>query len=393
MFVKAVFDRTKTLEKQGYGRVDLLVMLSQGNKKYILLRKCTAIEWRQYSKSVELKKEIEMYNSICLSMFNLHEEMTVANFNKHIGFESNRKEETKKKEQILSPTGFIDYMAAAVKKEKLKPATITRKNVTMEAMRAFGRLSKFSDITLNNIRAWDEWLRTEDIRTDKEKQVKGSKPKYRSDVTVNNYHKILKRYTHYAFLDHFINDDPYEKFTYPKGKYKERRPLTEEELVRVRDLDLPEKEARVRDLFIFCAYTGLAYIDSQMFDFKTMTEKHDGVFYIDGNRIKTGTYFYSPILPPALEVLKRYNYQLPRISNQKANDYLHLIQSRLGITKPMTTHVARHSFATLVLSHDVPVEKLARMMGHKNIHTTQTYAKILKSTIEKHTNTLITSLM
>jgi site-specific recombinase XerD len=94
-----------------------------------------------------------------------------------------------------------------------------------------------------------------------------------------------------------------------------------------------------------------------------------------------------------MEVLQRYNFQLPKLSNQKANDYLHLIESRLGINKSMTFHVARHSFATLSLSHDVPIEKVARMLGHTDIKTTQIYAKILKTTVEKHAFNLSNAIL
>jgi site-specific recombinase XerD len=119
-----------------------------------------------------------------------------------------------------------------------------------------------------------------------------------------------------------------------------------------------------------------------------MTEKKNDFTYIDGKRVKNGCNYYTPILPPAMEVLVKYNYQLPKISNQKANDYLHLIESRAGIHKPITMHVARHSFATLAIANGVPVENVSRMVGHTNIKTTQIYAHILKSTIEMQAESL-----
>ena len=105
---------------------------------------------------------------------------------------------------------------------------------------------------------------------------------------------------------------------------------------------MPEKETKARDLFIFAAYTGLAYCDVMDFNFRIMTEQSGDMYFIDGSRLKTGTNFFTLILPPAMEVLQRYNYQLPKISNQKANDYLHIIESRLGINKSMTFHCSRH---------------------------------------------------
>lgn len=175
--------------------------------------------------------------------------------------------------------------------------------------------------------------------------------------------------------------------------YKDRRPLTEDELIQIRELNnLSGREERARDLFIFCAYTGLAYIDSQMFEYDTMTETLQDGIYIVGQRVKTGSSFYTPILPPAMKVLEKYGYQLPHISNQKANDYLHLIESRVKLNKPLTMHVARHSFATLALSYDVPIENVGKMLGHTKIRTTQIYAKILKSTIERHTIALASKI-
>ena len=117
------------------------------------------------------------------------------------------------------------------------------------------------------------------------------------------------------------------------------------------------------------------------------------MYYIDGSRIKTDTKFFTPILAPAMKVLEKYDYQLPKISNQKANDYLHVIQMELHISQKLTFHVARHSFATMALAHDVPIENVARMLGHQDIKTTQIYAKVLRSTIERHATALQQSII
>ena len=119
-----------------------------------------------------------------------------------------------------------------------------------------------------------------------------------------------------------------------------------------------------------------------------MTEKINENYYIDGKRVKTGHTFFTPLLPPAMEVLKKYNYEVPKLSNQKANEYLYDIKNILKLNKPLTMHVARHSFATLLLANDVPMENVSRMLGHTNIKTTQIYAHILKSTIDRHTTAL-----
>lgn len=93
-----------------------------------------------------------------------------------------------------------------------------------------------------------------------------------------------------------------------------------------------------------------------------------------------------------MSVLEKYNFKLPKLLNQKLNDYLHVIEARANISKKMTSHVARHSFTTMILAHDVPIDKLAKMMGHADIKTTQIYAKVMKDSIEKHTQALIASM-
>ena len=124
-----------------------------------------------------------------------------------------------------------------------------------------------------------------------------------------------------------------------------------------------------------------------------MTEKLGDTYYIDGSRLKTGNKFFTPILAPAMEILKKYNYKLHIMSNQKVNDYLHILQDRIETNKSMTFHVARHTFATLCLSHEIPIENVARMLGHTDIKTTQIYAKVLKSTIAKQSARLAASIL
>ncbi len=377
--VSVVFDRRKRIDVTGEGRVEILIYLNRTERKYIGVKNCTLPAWKKFQKSIELKMEMQMYQKILDSMISKGEDLTLTNLNSHLGIESAKSEEAEKKKMLLSPTGFIDYMREHVSKENLAGKSLARKRVTMSAMERFGRLLSFSDLTDKNVKAFDDFLREEAPR---------------SQPTIHAYHKVIKMYTRLAHQLGYIETDPYDSplCHFERGKYKERKPLTEEELLEIRSAKLPQKEGRVRDLFVFCAYTGLSYIDSQVFDFETMTQELNGFTYIDGERVKTGNAFFTPILPPAMDVLKKYKYQLPHITNQKANDYLHLIEDRLKINKPLTTHVARHSFATLCLSYDIPIENVARMMGHSNIRTTQVYARILKKTIERHTEALIAKI-
>lgn len=368
-YVSVVYDRKKRVEKKGLGKVELQIRLTRTCRKYIVIDECTPKEWKTLQKSKEILSQKLRYEQIVSSMDCLGEEMTLENLNKHLGIET--KPKVVKSEEVPNQLNesFLDFMRDEILKDKTRETTKRQKFVALDALTRWGKLKKFADLTPAKLKAFDEWLRKDGTRT---------------DVAVFNYHKRIKPYTRLAYEKGIIEKEPYSMCHFPRGKSKERRPLTEQELLRLREAELPDKEARVRDLFIFAAYTGLAFCDVMEFNFKTMTEQSGEMYYIDGSRLKTGTNFFTPILPPAMEVLRRYNFKLPQISNQKANDYLHLIECRLGINKNITFHLARHSFATLSLSHDVPIEKVARMLGHTDIKTTQIYAKILKSTIERH---------
>lgn len=335
--VTVVFDRLKQVNEKGVGKVEIVVRLSRTAKKNIQIATMTEREWAKEKDKPYITAEIARYQKIVDAMETLGEEMSVVNFNAHIGIEGNDsrwKGEKKKKEEKEGNITFLDFMRDNIATAKIRETTRKQKIVTLNALIEFGKIQTFADLTVQNLRAFDKWLHADGTR---------------SDVCVNNYHKNLKLQTRKAYQEGLIEKDPYELITFPRGKCKERRPLTETELKKMREITLPQREAKVRDLFIFAAYTGLAFCDTQDFDFFTMTEQIGDLYYIDGSRLKTGTNFFTPILPPAMEVLKRHDFKLPKISNQKANDSLHMIEIRLGLNKPVTFHVASHNISSFLL--------------------------------------------
>ena len=366
--VTVIFDRQGNVAKKGRGKVEIRVYLAANVRKYIVVGETTKNGWKSFQKSPELLEQVERYEQIVKAMKLLGEDMTIENFNVHVDGENVKKT----KENPLNRI-FTDFIREELKREKLREGTKRHKDHVIETLEAFGKIKTLADLTPANIRAFDRWLHDTGERT---------------DVTVWGYHKRVKKYTRILKLNEIIPQDPYELCKFSRGHSKERTPLSEEELIALRNVKLIDKLDRVRDLFIFAAYTGLAYVDVQSFDFDKMTQKIGKIYYIDGTRIKTGTPFYTPILKPAMDVLNKYNFKLPRITNQKANEYLHVIEAILGTQKSLTFHLARHSFATLALAHDVPIENVARMLGHTDIKTTQIYCKILKTTIERHSLSL-----
>lgn len=382
-FVSVVFDRRNQVEKLGYGKVDVCVYLRREERKFITLRDCTPIEWKKYQQSKELRMELAVYQNIAENMQKCGEEMTVENLNRHLGI-TPKKENTKQQERrqrMSSPRGFLDFIEEEMAKENLQEGTLKRRRVVVSALERYDNLNRFADVTPENVKGFDEFLRDED--------------RSRTEVALNNYHKVVRKYSRLAYQLDYIPKNPYESplCKFKRGECKERKPLTEDELLKVYKLKgLTGGEEHARDLFIFSAFTGLAYADNQNFNFEEMTVKLGKTYYIDGERLKNGHSFFTPILPPAMAILKKYDFELPKMTNQKMNQFLHLVEARAELRKPMTSHVARHSFATMVLNQDIPIEDLAKMMGHTNITTTRIYAKIQTKTIERHAQNMAASM-
>ena len=150
-----------------------------------------------------------------------------------------------------------------------------------------------------------------------------------------------------------------------------------------------QRHIQVRDIFVFSCYTGLAYIDVQKLKRSEIQIGDDGKEWIFTSRTKTETPSHIPILAEAKEILDRYQdhpvceikgLALPVYTNQRMNSYLKEIADHCGITKNLTFHLARHTFATTVtLSNGVPIETVSKMLGHNSLKTTQHYAKVLDS--------------
>lgn len=188
--------------------------------------------------------------------------------------------------------------------------------------------------------------------------------------------KRLKRIIQIALDEGYIKVNPW-KF---KGTETptNKRPLSNEEIERIKSANLfVDRLNKVRDLFLFQCYTGLAYAD--MKNLKESDIHNDMIIiYRQKTNIKTTV----PLLPFAKEILEKYNYKLPIISNQRMNSYLKDIQAVTRITSSITSHIARHTFASLLINNNVPLPVISRCLGHSNSRITEkTYAKLSDNTI------------
>jgi len=200
----------------------------------------------------------------------------------------------------------------------------------------------------------------------------------------------LKKIVNYAIKLGHINTNPMATYTLefePVNKVA----LTLPEIEKLRMLDLKRLTLeQVRDVFLMQCYTGLSYADIKLLAQKHLSRAENGTYWIHMERQKTKVSFAIPLLPHALAILKKYAPEiksdrplLPVLSNQKMNDNLKVVQELAGISKNLTTHLARHSFATsIALSNGVPIETVSRLLGHTKLSTTQVYAKVLESKIE-----------
>lgn len=206
--------------------------------------------------------------------------------------------------------------------------------------------------------------------------------------TAHKIIKIVKKIMNLAVALDWIPSSPINQF---KCSYKnpERVILTESELEVLKRKKLHiARLNEVRDIFIFQCYTGFAYTDLYNFKRDDVQIGIDGEFWLSTFRQKTGTKENVPLLPIALEIIEKYrdhsecvkhNKLLPVNSNYRYNAYLKEIADICGINKKITTHIARHTFATTVtLSNGVPIETVSKMLGHTRLATTQIYAKVLE---------------
>jgi site-specific recombinase XerD len=205
--------------------------------------------------------------------------------------------------------------------------------------------------------------------------------------TSMKYLSNFKKIVNICLKNGWLQRNPFFGFKMTKREI-ERPYLTIEELNRIASKTfIAPRINQVRDIFLFCCYTGLAYADVKKLSRAEISVGIDGDKWIFTHRQKTESATRLPLLPPAQEILERYAEHpqcinegrlLPVLSNQKMNGYLKEIADMCGITKKMTTHTARHTFATTVtLTNGVPIETVSKMLGHKNLKTTQHYAKIL----------------
>ena len=298
----------------------------------------------------------------------------------------------------------------------------------LERLKSFGRLKSWSDLTVDNIYAWDAWLHgLINVNAKQPSSDNAGEPHCTiSEKAVYNYHKCLKAMLNRAKDCGIIDISPYDRLKgrFKKGEDDNMEYLTEEQMRKILT-NHPERGTALeaaRDLFVFQMLTGMAFSDAQEFDIAQyrevtcsgsrdtiagqLTKEGDGEGSRDciagqwtkegdkssesrrkqwvyvGERKKTGVAYVSVLLPPVVDVLERHGWRVPKMSNQKYNYTLKTLGAAIGIPR-LHSHLARHTFATYMLSRGVKVQNVMRMMGHRRIEQTLKYAKILTKDVQE----------
>ena len=220
--------------------------------------------------------------------------------------------------------------------------------------------------------------------------------------TVMKHIERLRKVVNLAIKNDWLDRDPFQKF-HPVFTKSTREFLSAEELAAIE-----QKEFRIlrlqhaKDMFVFSCYTGLAYIDVYELTPKNLSLGIDGGYWINTTRHKTDIPVRVPLLPPAMAIIEKYKNNprvlesgrlLPVYANQLLNNYLKEIADFCGIDKPLTFHIARHTFATTVtLTNGVPIETVSKLLGHTSIKTTQIYAKVIEQKVSDDMRTLCLKL-
>ncbi|MBR8534443.1 site-specific integrase [Carboxylicivirga sediminis] len=189
----------------------------------------------------------------------------------------------------------------------------------------------------------------------------------------------------YAFNRRYIDRNYAQEYKIPYKEDSQVIYLEEWELNKIIKHEFCDTLQRSADMFVVQCYTGLAYVDLKKLSATHLVRDDNGSMWINITRSKVKTAeCVIPVVKKVLEILRKYEFKLPVLSNQKYNEALKKIAVEVGIRKRLTTHVGRKTYGTLLLNKDVPIETVSKLLGHSDIHVTQKhYAKVLHMKIAK----------
>lgn len=284
---------------------------------------------------------------------------------------------------------FVDYISKRIEERMdLRASTKKTQRKILRSLQEFGKINTFVELTKQNIAEYYDWLLSKEIT---KIGIDGLEKKVRiTEATAWGYMKTLRTYIHDAMVHDIIDKDPSIGIKVKRGETQNTRFLTVEELHRLEKAQMPNGSlTRIKDVFIFMCYSGLAFSD--MMDFKTEKIVKDGGYtFLYGKRIKTGEEYIVLVLPQIQAILDKYGYKMPKYSNQQFNHRLKEVAKIAEIDKPISSHWGRHTAAMMYLNSGIRIETVAKILGHSSTKVTeQVYATILKKTVAEEMKSLI----
>ena len=377
--ISIVFDHRRRTEKGKDGPVEVRIMYA---RKYYYINTGVRVKESEWAGAVTGKRQDKdaLNDRLGFIVRRVNEEINKMQADREPFKVDVLRDRVFADERDKNRVKFIEWIENEIPKLSIKSGTMRRYDCLLKRIKEYKRLNEWEDLTTANLYKFDRWLHERKKPQSNGDRQAGKDAEYIGDSGVHNYHKTLRSLLSRAVRLGMIDTNPYEKL---KGEFKNGNKenveyLTDDELEAVESLHPIEgtQSAMARDLFIFQAYTGLSYSDAQSFDIRDY-KKVKGQWVAVAARIKTGVPYVSMLLPQAVEVLERYGWQVPHINNAQYNLQLKVIQQALGIRTRLHSHLARHTFATRMLSMGAKIENVSRMLGHTNITQTQRYAKVL----------------
>lgn len=366
--IKFVYDRKHAASKTKKGSVELRISHERQSKYIATGITLYPYHWDERTQRVKGAASAMEYNAILTEMerrtLRIIAEMT----------------ETGKVDILAIPAllrsqtanmTFLDYFFRRMEAKQVTEHTHRSYVTTYNKVCEFGKIKFFADITPGNIRAFSEWLHG---------YKKNDGTKY-SQATIYKLTSNLSLFISDAVVDGYLTENPYvtKRMNEDKGGTRIDQYLLPGEVERIASARMPtEAVSRSRDLFLLQCYTGLAYVDLMTYDFRAAGDGQ----VCRGVRHKTGTEFVFVLTDEARAILGKYGYKMPKLSNQKYNAHLKIMADAAGIDKPVTSHMGRRTAGSIWLNAGIPIDVVAKCLGHQSIQVTQrAYAKILDTTV------------
>jgi site-specific recombinase XerD len=272
---------------------------------------------------------------------------------------------------------FLQYVERRIdERNDITESTKKNHRKLIASLEKFGRIVSFSDLTRANIADYYNYLQGIVIT-----KPDGSTHTMMQQ-TVYSYMKFLKVYINDAIKHDIMRDSPMLGLKIKRGESEQGKWLSVEELQRI-EVYKPTSMSmqQVKDLFLVQCYSGLAYADLMNLS-TSKIEDVDGVMTLSGERVKTHEPYFTAVLPALKVILEKYNYKLPKLTQQPYNLRLKILADAVGIDKPLASHWGRRTCGMLMLNKGYPIEIVAKVLGHSDIRTTQkAYAHILNKTV------------